>query len=276
MDTFYKSFEDAFRGSRSLIKQRLEYYLPLIKGLQANCDSLSVLDLGCGRGEWLELLKEHDISAHGVDLDEGMLSECLKLNLDCTHGDVMTFLAKQKDQSKDVITSFHLIEHLPFDVLKNLVRECCRVLKPGGVLILETPNCENILVGSGTFYLDPTHAKPLPSQLISFLTIFCGFKKSDIHFLNGPWKNLDNVKPSLSKIFYGVGSDYAVIAQKDGDEKQLQLFEDFSKQNTKKDLYHLIQEYDARIFKIEKSMNLFLKIFCIEPLIKVYKKFRQQ
>ena len=272
MDNFYKSFEDKFRGSRELIKQRLAYYLPLMHGLRSYCDTLNVLDLGCGRGEWLELLKEKSIRAHGVDLDEDMLSECTKLHLDYTHGDVMDFIKKQADASWNVITSFHLIEHLPFDYLKELVCECFRVLKPGGLLILETPNCENILVGSGNFYLDPTHVKPLPSQLISFLTIFCGFKKSDVHFINTAWPNLNDVQASLSKIVYGVGADYAVIAQKDGVEEQLQLLEDFSNKNTKKDLNHLIQEYDARILRMEKILNMFLKIFCINPFIKVYKK----
>ena len=278
MDLFYKSFEDVFRGSRALIKQRLCYYLPLIHGLQVSFNDLTILDLGCGRGEWLELLKEQNIHAQGVDLDEGMLSKCRNLDLDCIHGDVMGFLKGQSDAYCEVITSFHLIEHLPFEVLKALIFECFRVLKPGGVLILETPNCENILVGSGSFYLDPTHTKPLPSKLVSFLTIFCGFKKSDVHFLNLPWPNLDDVQPSLVKIFYGVGGDYAVIAQKEGSEDVCQLLENFARQNPKKDLHTLLQEYDDKIsrkaLKIEKAIHILLKIFYIEPFIKAYKKLK--
>jgi O-antigen chain-terminating methyltransferase len=274
MDLFYKRFEDVFRGSRALIKQRLCYYLPLIQGLKLNFNTLTILDLGCGRGEWLELLKEHDIYAQGVDSDEGMLSACRGLDLDCTHGDVIDFLKSQSDACCEVITSLHLIEHLPFDVLKELVFECFRILKPGGVLILETPNCENIIVGSGSFYLDPTHIKPLPSQLISFLTLFCGFKKSDIHFLTLPWANLNDIQPSLVKIFHGVGGDYAVIAQKDGNDDALQLLENYTSQNPKKNLHDLIQEYDDRILKIEKSIEMLLKIFCIKPLVKAYKKLK--
>ena len=274
MDLFYKSFEDAFRGSRELIKQRLCYYLPLIQGLQSHMGSIRVLDLGCGRGEWLELLKDHRIAAHGVDLDEGMLSECKALNLDCTHDDVMNFLKTQPDAFCEVITSYHLIEHLPFEILKELVRESLRVLKPGGLLILETPNCENILVGSGSFYLDPTHTKPLPSQLVSFLAIFCGFKKSDIHFLNAPWENLNDVKPSLTKILQGVGPDYAVIAQKEGDENALQLLEKFSNQNCKKGILNLLQEYDARIYSMERKIDFLSKLFGMDILMKWYKKFK--
>jgi SAM-dependent methyltransferase len=274
MDLFYKSFEDAFRGSRALIKQRLGYYLPLIQGLQSYCGEIQVLDLGCGRGEWLELLKEQGIAAHGVDLDAGMLSECKELNLECSHDDVMNFLNNQSDASCELITSFHLIEHLPFEILKEMIAQCFRVLKPGGLLILETPNCENILVGAGRFYLDPTHTKPLPSQLVSFLTMFFGFKKSDVHFLNAPWENLNDERPSLTKVFYGVGPDYAVIAYKEGNEHVSQLLDAFTQKNTKKDLFELAQEYDRRMKAIERKMDFLSKLFGIELLKKFYKKIK--
>lgn len=271
MDLFYKSFEDEFRGSRASIKQRLYFYLPLIQGLKSQFDTLKVLDLGCGRGEWLELLQENGVEAHGVDLDEGMLSECLNLNLSCSQDDVMNFLKRQSDATFEVISSYHLIEHLPFEILKDMIAECFRVLKPGGILILETPNCENILVGSGNFYLDPTHTKPLPSQLVSFLTLFCGFKQNYIHFLNSPVDNSHDTLPSLSKIFYNIGADYAVIAQKEGASSAAILLENFSNQHVKKNLHQLIHEYDenlARMFKLLYFINRVLNKISLQKLFK--------
>jgi SAM-dependent methyltransferase len=274
MDIFYKNFEDAFRGSRELIKQRLNFYLPIFAELKRHVQTPKVLDLGCGRGEWLELLKEQDINAQGVDLDEGMLIECQSLGLNFVHGDVMDFLKNIADNSCDAITSFHLIEHLPFDILKELVQECFRILKPGGILILETPNAENLVVGTSSFYLDPTHSKPLPSQLISFLTLFYGFKKSHVHFLNSSIPTLQTNPSSMIKIFYGVGPDYTVIAQKEGLEEFSKFVDCFFENNKKTDLSSLLQEYDEKILRMERRVDFLCKIFCLEPIIKIYKKIK--
>ena len=278
MDNFYKNFEDEFRGSRELIKQRLTFYLPIFKELKRYVQTPRVLDLGCGRGEWLELLKEHSIDAQGVDLDEGMLIECQTLGLDYVHADVIDFLKNKADDSCDAITSFHLIEHLPFDILKQLVQECFRILKPGGILILETPNSENLLVGTSSFYLDPTHSKPLPAPLTSFLTLFYGFKKGHIYFLNSSISNLENFPASMMKIFYGVGADYAVISQKEGAEEFSRITDGFYQNNKRADLSSLLQEYDEKILSkflsIEKKINLIYKIFCIEQFKKIYKKIK--
>ena len=128
------------------------------------------LDIGCGRGEWLELLKDNGISAQGVDLDEGMLKLCRINNLDVFKDDGIEFLKKQLDESLIIVSAFHVVEHIPFATLQFFISEALRVLKPGGVLIMETPNPENIKVATENFYLDPTHIKPIPSKLLSFFT----------------------------------------------------------------------------------------------------------
>ena len=80
-DNFYRTFEDKFRGSRMLIKSRLRVYLPFVEPLKDINTDTTALDLGCGRGEWLELLKEVGISGHGIDIDDEMLLACGELDL---------------------------------------------------------------------------------------------------------------------------------------------------------------------------------------------------
>jgi O-antigen chain-terminating methyltransferase len=164
-DNFYKAFEDQFRGSRELIKERLRAYQPFIENLPKLDQSGSALDLGCGRGEWLEILGEQKINASGIDLDEGMLSDCRKLGLKVEQGNALTKLSAQADNSLVLISGFHLAEHLSNAELQTLVKEAYRVLKPGGLLILETPNTENISVATINFYFDPS-ASPRNAGMI--------------------------------------------------------------------------------------------------------------
>jgi SAM-dependent methyltransferase len=268
MDAFYKKFEDKFRGHRSTIKSRLTYYLPLLEQVEKSTDSLKVLDLGCGRGEWLELLTEKGYQAQGVDLDLDMLEECKKLNLNHHHGDALEYLKSQASDSFDVISSFHLIEHLPFDVLQALVIETLRVLKPTGILILETPNSENLVVGTSSFYLDPTHQRPLPAQLVSFMTIFAGFERSTIQFLNAGVE--EHCKASLYKVVYGVGLDYTVIAQKNASKN----LDGFFKQKNNHDLNALVREFDERLALMEFKINSMTKVYSlvVDPIYSVIKK----
>jgi O-antigen chain-terminating methyltransferase len=214
---FYRAFEDHFRGTRDLIKQRLRVYLPFILPLAEKCVPVAALDLGCGRGEWLELLAEHGFVAQGVDIDDAMLSDCRHLGLAVHTADALAFLRALPSESQSLITGFHIAEHLPFDTLQELVGQALRVLRPGGLLILETPNPENITVGTASFYLDPTHEHPLPPPLLAFLTEFSGFKRHKILRLQESSNPLhDDVPVTLLQVLAGVSPDYAVVAQKEG------------------------------------------------------------
>lgn len=167
---FYRAFEDRHRGSRELITSRLRVYLPFILPFKHNEEKPKALDLGCGRGEWLQLLKESSFDAFGVDLDKGMLKACKTLGRSTKRVDALAYLRDQPDRSINIVSGFHIAEHLPFEVLTSIVMESLRVLTPGGLLILETPNPENIIVGSKSFYMDPTHQKPIPPELLLFLS----------------------------------------------------------------------------------------------------------
>lgn len=213
---FYRAFEDRYRGSRELIKSRLSIYLPFILPLQELYKNGQNIDLGCGRGEWLELLQEKNIGIQGVDLDSDMLEAAHALGLKAIHGDAIQYLKSLASESIVVVTGFHLAEHLPFEVLQVLVQESLRVLKPGGMMILETPNPENIVVGTSSFYLDPTHQRPIPSELLSFVMEHSGFERVKILRLQEAISLTDNAPPTLLNVFNGVSPDYAVVAQKGG------------------------------------------------------------
>lgn len=255
-DNFYRAFEDKHRGSRELIKERLKAYLPFIEPFKNiyKKEELKVLDLGCGRGEWIELVSENGFKALGVDIDDGMLQACKTLNLDVIHIDALEFLKKSPDDSFVVVSGFHIAEHLQFDVLQNLIKEILRVLKPGGLLILETPNPENIKVATVNFWLDPTHIRPLPPLLLSFLTEHYGFERVKILRLQEDKniKNLDYV--SLLQVLYSPSPDYAIIAQKHASTEITALFNDVFSKEYGVTLESLAEKFQNHILNIEKRL----------------------
>lgn len=250
-DFFYKAFENAHRGSRELIKSRLEIYLPLISPLKKIYPDGVGLDIGCGRGEWLELLSDNAISVQGIDLDEGMLEACNDLNLGAFKGEGVAHLKKQANSSITIISAFHVAEHIPFASLQAFVGEALRVLKPGGLLIMETPNPENIKVATESFYLDPTHMKPIPSALLSFLPEFYGFERTKILRLqeNDALASQENI--SLLQVIEGVSPDYAVIAQKKADTELLEKFDGFFSQEIGLTLTTLTDKFESRLQRID-------------------------
>lgn len=211
---FYRAFEDKFRGSRDLIQSRLAVYLPFIHPIKEFVDQPTGVDLGCGRGEWLELLDREGFDAIGVDLDEGMLKACEQLHLKAHKGDAISYLQRLPDASVGVVSAFHMVEHIPFDALQQLVQQALRVLVPGGLLIMETPNPENLQVGAHTFYYDPTHQRPLPPLLLTFLPEHTGFHRTKVLRLQEPVGMNANTSPSLWDVLAAASPDYAVVAQK--------------------------------------------------------------
>ncbi|MFJ4343844.1 class I SAM-dependent methyltransferase [Pseudomonas sp. NPDC089401] len=218
MTQFYRAFEDVHRGTRDTIKQRLQIYLPFIRPLLDLYPDAQALDVGCGRGEWLETLMENGFNATGVDMDEGMLEACKARNLPAEKADALSYLQTIPSDSLCVMTGFHIAEHIPFDSLKTLVAEAHRVLKPGGLLILETPNSENLIVATQNFYLDPTHERPIPHLLLDFLVKFSGFQRSKILRLQENPALATTESLSLMDVIGGTSPDYAIIAQTDWGE----------------------------------------------------------
>lgn len=214
-DALYVEFEDKFRGSRENIKARVEVYLPYINRLPFTKEQIEILDIGCGRAEWLELLSDNGYKAKGIDLNQIMVSISKELNLDVEQADVLQYLKSLKSESLSVITGFHIIEHLPFEVLITLFEESLRVLKKEGMVIFETPNPENILVGARYFYTDPTHINPLVPATMQFLAEYNGFKEVEIKRLRKYSDfNAIDVDSEFIKNNFSNEMDYAVIGYK--------------------------------------------------------------
>jgi len=217
LDAMYLTFEDRFRGTRGDIKERLKTYLPYIEQLSEKNKDAPLLDIGCGRGEWLELLKEKGYKAQGVDLNRIMIQQCKDRGLDVMEADVIAFLRKQEANSLRAITGFHIIEHLTLRTLVTLFDEALRVLAPGGLVIFETPNPENIVVGACNFYIDPTHRNPLPPDPIKFIAEQRGFVRVEILRLH----RLKEIQPTGQELLddvlhrFTMEQDYSIIGYKE-------------------------------------------------------------
>lgn len=229
LDSFYLEFENRFRGSREEIQQRARYYLPMIESCRVDGEDAPVLDLGCGRGEWLQLLHEAGQRAYGIDSNQAMVEHCQQLGLEALQTDVLAHLRSLPTESIRAISAMHLIEHLDFRTLLALLDECMRVLRPGGLLLLETPNPENVHVGSCNFYMDPTHRNPLPPALTQYLAESRGFTNAEIHRLSADrgeqrsLSQLDTDQPGSAVLnqaltdlhaLIAAAPDYALIARK--------------------------------------------------------------
>ena len=219
LDAFYVGFEDKFRGTRADIKERATIYLPAIDMAKAGSETAPILDIGCGRGEWLELLKENELLAQGVDSNKIMVSQCEELGLEVINADAIDYLRTVKSNTLGAVTGMHIIEHIPFKRLIALFDEVLRVLKPGGVAIFETPNPENIIVGACNFYYDPTHLNPLPPEPMRYVMEARGFGSIDILRLH-PYpeerhlnEGAEQVKLAINELMFGP-QDYALVAYK--------------------------------------------------------------
>ena len=258
-DQFYRAFEEKFRGPRTLIQQRLEVYLPFIKPVCVAYPDALVLDLGCGRGEWLELLQKNAIAAMGVDLDTGMLAACQQINLKVQCQDALESLKQLQDGSASVVSAFHLVEHLPFDRVKDLVAECHRVLKPGGVLIMETPNPENFMVATHNFYLDPPPLRTIPPDLLAFVPEYLGYESVKILRLQETAGVKTHPNLSMLDVLTGASPDYAVVAQKAGHTALKQSLQALFDQAFGISGYALLERQRLQAndigFKLEKSIS---------------------
>lgn len=165
----YLELERRYRGTEEEIRERISAYLPWLR------NAAPVLDVGCGRGEALALLRDHGIQARGIDSSARMVALCRERGLEAEEGDAFAALAALPEGSLGGVVSFHVIEHLPAALLDRLVRLAYRALKPGGVLVLETPNPLSMMVAARSFWLDPTHQRPVHPDSLKLTYELAGF-----------------------------------------------------------------------------------------------------
>lgn len=216
-DEFYVAFEDRFRGTRDEVKSRLAEHLDDIATLPGEG---RVLDLGPGRGELLELLTSRGIDAYGIDKNESVVSRGRERNLDVVVGDALAHLRGLADGTLAAVTGMHIVEHLDLNELFEIVGECHRVLRPGGRILLETPNPTTWQVGANTFYLDPTHVRPVHPLFLEFLLSETGFNDVTVRMLHRaePAPKLgDHLDATVAEAvarfadMYGGDQDYVVL-----------------------------------------------------------------
>ncbi|HEY6589492.1 MAG TPA: class I SAM-dependent methyltransferase [Actinomycetota bacterium] len=218
----YVGFERRFRGDPEAVAAALaERYLDL---LVANPP---VVDIGCGRAELVEMLARRDVEAIGVDTDPSMVAEARDRGLDVRQVDGNSFLRSREPGSLGAIIATHLVEHLEFADLVELLELAATRLRPGGVLIAETPNPTSLVVLGNSFILDPTHLRPLHPSLLTFLCEGAGFRDvrlrfhapaSDYHLPMidepdaPPWtKRINEAFTKLNQVLFGP-QEYALIA----------------------------------------------------------------
>jgi glycosyltransferase involved in cell wall biosynthesis/SAM-dependent methyltransferase len=171
----YATFEDVFRGSEAFIAERMEPYLAVLS------EHSPILDIGCGRGEFLGLLAANGLIGAGVDIDPSMVDRALEHGLDVSLQDGVEALKVHPDGSLGAVTSFQVVEHLDPLAMRGLFIEAYRVLRPGGVLVAETVNPHSP-PALKTFWLDLTHVRPLFPESLLFLSRECGFTSGRIFF----------------------------------------------------------------------------------------------
>ena len=225
-EELYQDLEDTFRGTREHVRALMAEYLDDVATVPGKG---AVVDVGCGRGEWLEVLRDADIESYGVDTNQVVVDRCVARGLDARADDALVHLRELPESSLRAVTSFHLVEHLSLDTLIGLIEAALLALKPGGILVLETPNPTNLTVGAASFYLDPTHIKPVHPQFLEFLLLARGFASAEVRYLHS--EDTDRLEPEdlmsndadpararalVDKINWALAGplDYAVIARK--------------------------------------------------------------
>jgi len=211
----YARFEERFRGDEAFVAQNQQFYLPVFEGKSR------VIDLGCGRGEMLQMLAERGADVLGVDLDAEALEACREKGLAVERADLYEFLSRQPDASCDGLFCAHVVEHLPALRLQELADLAFAKLRPGGVFALETPNPGCLAIFAGDFYLDPTHEKPVPAARLHFHLEEAGFvsiETKERHPAPEVFPSLkalaelESLRPFQERFFGGL--DYAIIGRK--------------------------------------------------------------
>lgn len=184
----YVGFEDAFRGSSEDIRRRVTEYMPLFAGAS------DVLDIGCGRGEFLALLREQGVTGRGVDLNAAMVEVCREQGLDATEVDGLTYLRSLPDGSLGGLFAAQVVEHLEPRYLTQLLDAAYDKLRPGSPIVLETINPACWFAFFESYIRDITHVRPLHPDTLKYLLIASGFTGVDIRY-RAPYPEPEKLQP---------------------------------------------------------------------------------
>jgi 2-polyprenyl-3-methyl-5-hydroxy-6-metoxy-1,4-benzoquinol methylase len=206
----YGRFAERFRGSEEYVKKGQQFYLPYFTGRRA------VLDIGCGRGEFLELMRDTGVAARGIDLSRESVDLCRYKGLEAETADLFAYLAGLPEASLDGIFSAQVVEHLAPERLPEMIRLAASRLERNGVLAIETPNPECLAIFASHFYLDPTHTRPVPHALLTFYMEEYGLGLIEVRRLSPAIESmpaLAGLPEDFRAAFFG-GLDYAILGRK--------------------------------------------------------------
>jgi len=206
----YSRFAERFRGPEEHVRAAQRFYLDYFAGRSG------VLDIGCGRGEFLDIMREAGVTAAGIDLSEECVAVCRGKGLDAQVADLFAHLGALPENSLDGIFCAQVVEHLPPARLPEMIRLCASRLARDGVLAIETPNPECLAIFATHFYLDPTHVRPVPAPLLGFYFDENGLGVIEIRKLSPAVETvpaLASLPEDLRTALFG-GLDYAIIGKK--------------------------------------------------------------
>lgn len=218
----YPAFQERFRGPVEEVRDKLAVYLPDARRVARGG---ALLDLGSGRGEWLALLRDSGLTGTGVDSHPERVAAARARGLDVQLADAVGNLQGRPPRSVDLVTAFHLVEHLDVEELLELLDAARAALRPGGLLLLETPSATNLTTGACDFYCDPTHLRPLPPTVAEWLVTAAGFVDVEVRHLHpkvSPFPPVQDgqsgptsVQQVVEAALFGP-QDYAVLARQAG------------------------------------------------------------
>lgn len=203
-------FADRFRGAEEYVRRNQGFYIERFVGAG------EVLDLGCGRGEFLELAREAGLAARGVDSSPECVALCRSKGLEVEQADLLEALDACADESLGGIFCAQVVEHLPPERVPELARRAHAKLGRNGLLAIETPNPECLAIFATHFFLDPTHSRPIPPALMVFYLEELGFGRVEVHRLSPAVESmpaLASLPAEVCEAFFG-GLDYAVLARR--------------------------------------------------------------
>lgn len=209
-DFDYGRFAERFRGSEEYVSGNLGIYKPYFQ------DCTNVLDIGCGRGEFLQVMKELGVPARGIDLGHESVAQCRRKGLEAEIADLFEYLPGQPDGEFDGIFCSQVVEHLQPSRLPEMIRLCAAKLRRGGVLAFETPNPECLAIFATHFYLDPTHTRPVPHQLLAFYMEESGLGRIEVQRLSPAVESIPEVAElpeGFRNRFFG-GLDFAIMGRR--------------------------------------------------------------
>lgn len=206
----YGRFAERFRGTEEYVKSGQRFYLPHFVGRR------NVLDIGCGRGEFLEMMRDAEVPATGIDLSEESVATCRHKGLEAEVADLFEYLAALPEGALDGIFCSQVVEHLPPERLPEMIKLCARSLSRNGAIAIETPNPECLAIFATHFYLDPTHTRPVPHPLLAFYLEEFGIGNIKVKRLSPAVESmasLQSLPEDFRDAFFG-SLDYAITGRK--------------------------------------------------------------